>query len=108
LTFLPFAVALTKLTPFTAENDACNAVRLASARARGRKGGAPFKMTAAKVRLAMAATGQEETKVTDLSRELAITRQTLYRHVAPDGTLRKDGLKVVEGGQARHRHGKKH
>jgi hypothetical protein len=31
--------------------------------------------------------------------ELAITRQTLYRHVAPDGTLRKDGLKVVEGGK---------
>jgi DNA invertase Pin-like site-specific DNA recombinase len=36
---------------------------LASARARGRKGGAPFKMTAAKVRLAMAAMGQKETKV---------------------------------------------
>jgi DNA invertase Pin-like site-specific DNA recombinase len=35
---------------------------LASARARGRKGGAPFKMTAAKVRLAMAAVGQKETK----------------------------------------------
>jgi hypothetical protein len=30
---------------------------------------------------------------------VAITRQTLYRHVAPDGTLRKDGLKVVEGGK---------
>jgi hypothetical protein len=26
---------------------------------------------------------------------------TLYRHVAPDGTLRKDGLKVVEGGNIR-------
>jgi hypothetical protein len=56
-------------------------------------------MTAAKVRLAMAAMGQKETKVTDLCSELAITRQTLYRHVAPDGTLRKDGLKVVEGGR---------
>jgi hypothetical protein len=74
---------------------------LASARARGRKGGAPFKMTAAKVRLAMAAMGQKETKVTDLCSELAITRQTLYRHVAPNGTLRKDGLKVVEGGKTR-------
>ena len=29
-------------------------------------------------------------------------------HVAPDGTLRKDGLKMVEGGQTRNRHGKKH
>jgi hypothetical protein len=33
---------------------------LASARARGRRGGAPFKMTAAKVRLAMAAMGQKD------------------------------------------------
>jgi DNA invertase Pin-like site-specific DNA recombinase len=79
---------------------------LASARARGRKGGAPFKMTAAKVRLAMAAMGQKETKVADLCSELSITRQTLYRHVAQDGTLRKDGLKVVEGRQTPNRHGK--
>jgi len=62
-------------------------------------------MTAAKVRLAMAAMGQKETKVTDLCSELAITRQTLYRHVAPDGTLRKDGLKIIEG--AKIRYGKK-
>ena len=40
--------------------------------------------------------------MTDLSNKLAITRQTLYRHVAPDGTLRKDGLKVVEGGNIRY------
>ncbi len=68
---------------------------LASARARGRKGGAPFKMTAAKVRLAMAAMGKPETKVADLSKELGITRQTLYRHVGPDGTLREDGRKLL-------------
>jgi Resolvase, N terminal domain len=34
-----------------------------------------------------------------LCSELAITRQTLYRHVAPGGTLRKDGSKVFEGGK---------
>lgn len=44
---------------------------LASARARGRKGGRPFKMTAAKLRLAMAAMGQPETKVGDRARNLA-------------------------------------
>jgi hypothetical protein len=55
----------------------------------------------------MAAMGQKETKVADLCKELAITRQTLYRHVAPNGTLRNDGLKVVDGGQTRNRHGKK-
>ena len=68
---------------------------LASARARGRKGGRPFKMTAAKVRLAMAAMGQPETIVGDLCKELGVTRQTLYRHVSPKGELRPDGLKLI-------------
>ena len=45
-------------------------------------------MTAAKVRLAMAAMGQPGTKVGELCRELGITRQTLYRHVGPDGAVR--------------------
>ena len=69
---------------------------LASARARGRKGGRPFKMTAAKLRLAMAAMGQPETKVGDLCQELGITRQTLYRHVSPMGELRPDGAKLLD------------
>ena len=71
---------------------------LASARARGRKGGRPFKMTAAKLRLAMAAMGQPETIVGDLCKELGVTRQTLYRHVSPKGELRPDGLKLISGG----------
>jgi DNA invertase Pin-like site-specific DNA recombinase len=69
---------------------------LASARARGRNGGAPFKMTAAKLRLAMSAMGQVETHVGDLCRELGVTRQTLYRHVGPDGALREDGQKLLK------------
>ncbi len=69
---------------------------LASARARGRKGGAPFKMTASKLRLAMAAMGKPGTNVGDLCKELGITRQTLYRHVAPDGLLRADGQKLLD------------
>lgn len=68
---------------------------ITAARARGRKGGRPFKMTAAKLRLAMAAMGHPETKVGDLCKELGITRQTLYRHVAPDGALRADGKKLL-------------
>ena len=68
---------------------------LASARARGRKGGAPFKMTAAKLRLAISAMGQVETHVGDLCRELGVTRQTLYRHVGPDGKLRQDGNNLL-------------
>lgn len=71
---------------------------LASARARGRKGGWPFKMTAAKLRLAMAAMGQPETTVGALCKELGITRQTLYRHVSPKGELHPDGVKLLSSG----------
>jgi DNA invertase Pin-like site-specific DNA recombinase len=68
---------------------------LASARARGKKGGRPFKMTTAKLRLAIAAMGQPETKVGNLCEEMGITRQTLYRHVSPKGELRPDGVKLL-------------
>jgi DNA invertase Pin-like site-specific DNA recombinase len=68
---------------------------LASARARGRKGGRPFTMTPAKVRLAMAAMGKPETVVGNLCKELGVTRQTLYRHVGPDGSPREDGKKLL-------------
>ena len=68
---------------------------LASARARGRNGGRPHKMTPAKLRLAQAAMGQRETKVSELCAELGVTRQTLYRHVDPNGQLRPDGEKLL-------------
>lgn len=68
---------------------------LASARARGRKGGRPYKMTPAKVRLAAASMGQPGTKVGELCKELGVTRQTLYRHVSPTGELRPDGRKAL-------------
>ena len=61
---------------------------LASARARGRKGGRRPKMTPAKLRLAQAAMGKPETNVGALCRELGITRSTLYRHVSPTGEPR--------------------
>ena len=68
---------------------------LASARARGRKGGRPYKMTPAKIRLAMASMGNKDTNVGALCKELGITRQTLYRHVSPTGELREDGRKLL-------------
>lgn len=69
---------------------------LSSARARGRYGGAPFKMTPAKLRLAMAAMAARDTKVGELCAELGVTRQTLYRHVGPGGELRPDGRRLLE------------
>ena len=69
---------------------------LAAARARGRTGGRPFKMTPAKLRLAQAAMGKPETKVAGLCAELGITRQTLYRFVGPKGELRNDGQRMLD------------
>lgn len=68
---------------------------LASARARGRKGGRPYKMTPAKARLAMASMGQPDTNVAALCKELGVTRQTLYRHVSPTGEPRESGRKLL-------------
>jgi DNA invertase Pin-like site-specific DNA recombinase len=70
---------------------------LAAARARGRVGGAAFKMTPTKLHLAMAAMAQRETHVGQLCAELGVTRQTLYRHVGPDGSLRDYGRKLLAG-----------
>ena len=56
---------------------------LASARARGRKGGRKFALTKAQVRLAQAAMAQRDTSVSDLCKELGIERVTLYRYVGP-------------------------
>lgn len=74
---------------------------LASARARGRNGGRPAKMTPAKVRLAMAAMGQPGTVVADLCKELGVTRQTLYRHVSPTGQARPAGQKILKATPSR-------
>jgi DNA invertase Pin-like site-specific DNA recombinase len=68
---------------------------LASARARGRNGGRPFKMTTAKLRLAQAAMGKPGTKIGEICGELAVSRQTLYRHLDPAGQLRPDGKKLL-------------
>jgi DNA invertase Pin-like site-specific DNA recombinase len=68
---------------------------LAAARARGRKGGRKFELTKAQVRLAQAAMGNRDTKVSDLCKELGITRTTLYRYVGPNGDLRENGKRVL-------------
>lgn len=71
---------------------------LAAARARGRKGGRKFQLTKAKVRLAQIAMKNKETSISELCQELGgITKQTLYRYVAPDGELRRYGEKVLKG-----------
>ena len=68
---------------------------LAAARARGRIGGRKFALTKAQVRLAQAAMGKKETRVSDLCEELGVTRVTLYRYVGPEGELREHGRRAL-------------
>jgi len=68
---------------------------LKSARARGRKGGRKFKLTKAQVRLAQASMKNRDSSVSELCKELGITRPTLYRYVTPDGELREFGRMVL-------------
>lgn len=67
----------------------------ARARGRGRRGGRPYRMTPAKILLAMASMGEPDTNVAALCTELGITRQALCRHVRPTGELREDGRKLL-------------
>ena len=53
-------------------------------------------MTPAKLRLAQAAMAKRDTKVSDLCKEIGVTRQTLYRFVDPKGGLRADGTKLLK------------
>lgn len=66
-----------------------------AARARGKNGGRRPALTKAQVRLAEAAMGKKETVVSDLCKELGVTRATLYRYIGPDGQLREAGRKVL-------------
>ncbi len=69
---------------------------LKSARARGKKGGRKFQLTKGQVRLAQASMKDKSTNVSELCRELDISRQTLYRYISPDGELRDYGKLVLE------------
>jgi DNA invertase Pin-like site-specific DNA recombinase len=68
---------------------------LKSARARGRKGGRKFQLTKAQVRLAQASMKNRDTTVSELCKELKITKPTLYRYVSPQGELREFGERVL-------------
>ena len=68
---------------------------LNAARARGRKGGRKFQLTKAQIRLAQAAMSNRDTSVSELCKEIGVTRATLYRYVGPTGELREFGKKVL-------------
>ena len=68
---------------------------LESARARGRKGGAPRKLTKANILMASASMARK-CHIADLRKELGVSKATLYRYVRPDGTLTEKSLKIVD------------
>ena len=62
---------------------------LEAARARGRKGGRPSKMTRAKVRQASVLLADPGADVGAVCETLGVSKSTLYTYVGPDGTVRK-------------------
>ena len=62
---------------------------LASARARGRKGGRPPAMDERKVKLASRLMRDPAVSVDEVCEAVGVSKSTLYRHVGPDGTVRK-------------------
>ncbi|KAA3650011.1 MAG: recombinase family protein [Proteobacteria bacterium] len=71
-------------------------VGLKAARARGKKGGRKFQLTKNQVKFAQVTMQNKNTNVSELCRELGVSRQTLYRYISPDGELREYGVKVVK------------
>jgi len=68
---------------------------LKASRIRGTKGGRKFQLTKHQVKFAQTTMQDKETNVSDLCRELGISRQTLYRYVSPSGELRDYGKQVL-------------
>ncbi|MDX4049300.1 recombinase family protein [Aliarcobacter skirrowii] len=68
---------------------------LESARARGKVGGRKFTLSKSQVRLAQISMKNKDTSVTELCKELGISRATLYKYVSPSGELRDYANKVL-------------
>jgi DNA invertase Pin-like site-specific DNA recombinase len=56
---------------------------LAAARARGRVGGRPSKMTPEKVKIAREMYDSKEHSVEAIAKTIGVSRKTVYRHLAP-------------------------
>ncbi len=70
---------------------------LAAARARGRLGGRPRKMTIETLKMAMAAMSDPKTKASEVANRLGITTTTLYAYVNGDGSVKDPGQRLLDG-----------
>jgi DNA invertase Pin-like site-specific DNA recombinase len=69
---------------------------LAAARARGRLGGRPRKMTIETLKMAMAAMADSKTKASEVANRLGITTTTLYAYVNGDGSVKEPGQRLLD------------
>jgi DNA invertase Pin-like site-specific DNA recombinase len=65
--------------------------------ARGRKGGRPRKMTASRIRMAMAAMADPAARPREIARELGVPTTTLYEYVNGDGSPKAAAEAVLRG-----------
>jgi DNA invertase Pin-like site-specific DNA recombinase len=70
---------------------------LAAARARGRRGGRPRKMTPAVLKMAMGALADPKARPSEVARHLGITTTTLYAYINGDGSVKAPGQRLLEG-----------
>jgi DNA invertase Pin-like site-specific DNA recombinase len=69
---------------------------LAAARARGRLGGRPRKMTQDTLRMAMSAMADPKSNASEVARRLGMTTTTLYDYVNGDGSLKQAGQVLLD------------
>ena len=69
---------------------------LTAARARGRLGGRPRKMTKETLLMAMAAMAKPDTNASDVAQRLGMTTTTLYAYVNGDGSVKESGQRLLD------------
>lgn len=74
---------------------------LAAARARGRLGGRPRKMTHEALKMAMAAMADPKMKAAEVAKRLGITTTTLYAYVNGDGSVKALGQRLLDSATGR-------
>lgn len=74
---------------------------LAAARARGRLGGRPRKMTVETLKMAMAAMSDPTSNSSEIAKRLGITTTTLYYYVNGDGSVKAPGQRLLDGSVGR-------
>jgi DNA invertase Pin-like site-specific DNA recombinase len=67
---------------------------LRAARARGRHGGRPRKMTVTTLKMAMTAMAESGSQAKEIASRLGITTSTLYSYVNGDGSLKEIGQRL--------------